>query len=397
MEKFRSFEDPASGIMPFMPEKVVRPKNILLKVFRGLIGLCLGLVKFPVCAILFLLFILVRSIFELLPIAFLRRPMIRIVDVVCCRLLLLLLGFWWIPAGYPKKKTVTVSRAGAKQTGWPPLKSASSGSILLSTLCSYVDVLYLCFRFSPVFVFPVQDKGKSVGKVLRTGPLGAIRLIVGFPSIADRRGLESISHVVANSKSSLSGPVVLFPEGVSSNGQGILPFLAPVGPVEVDPAAAAETSPPPPPPPPCSFALLNVLPSSHLPTPPSCCFSGSPLRPDRASRQEGSGPDQNGLEQQAWMGGKVPDCYALTIRYSSKHFSPIYTVQSFFSHAFGLCAQLYNSMEVTCLEERATELKAVDQGLTPSQRDGSSWSDRLRTAMCAAASSPAKSVRCVCQ
>eukprot|EP00960_Hanusia_phi_P060455 764508-Hanusia_phi.AAC.3 len=51
-------------------------------------------------------------------------------------------------------------------------------------------------------------------------------------------------------------------------------------------------------------------------------------------------------------------------------------------------------MEVTCLDERATELKSVDQGLTPSQRDGSSWADRVRTAMCAAASSPAKSVRC---
>jgi hypothetical protein len=35
--------------------------------------------------------------------------------------------------------------------------AAVSGTIIVSALTSYLDVLYLAFRFSPVFAFPVHD------------------------------------------------------------------------------------------------------------------------------------------------------------------------------------------------------------------------------------------------
>jgi hypothetical protein len=41
--------------------------------------------------------------------------------------------------------------------------AAVSGTVIVSALTSYLDVLYLAFRFSPVFAFPVHDpKGMCV-------------------------------------------------------------------------------------------------------------------------------------------------------------------------------------------------------------------------------------------
>ena len=52
-------------------------------------------------------------------------------------------------------------------------------------------------------------------------------------------------------------------------------------------------------------------------------------------------------------------------------------------------------MEVVYLDDKTTELKAVDQGLAPSQREGGSWSERVREAMVAAATSPKVPLRTV--
>ena len=71
MEKFRSFEDPATGIMPFMPHKAVVPKNLLFRLIRGIIGLGLALVRLPFLLVFTSLLVLgstVRPVFcELQP------------------------------------------------------------------------------------------------------------------------------------------------------------------------------------------------------------------------------------------------------------------------------------------------------------------------------------------
>lgn len=89
-------------------------------------------------------------------VAGLRRLVVRATDVVCCRLLLLVLGFFWIPAGSGRKNTVTISKGGSKAPGsWPG--RAGAGSVIVASLTSYLDILYLTFRFSPVFAFPIMD------------------------------------------------------------------------------------------------------------------------------------------------------------------------------------------------------------------------------------------------
>jgi hypothetical protein len=224
MEKFRTFEDPATGIMPFMPHKAVVPKNPLFRLVRGLVGLALAFVRLPFLLVLACLLFVGTCFAGLVPVAALRRPLVRIIDGVCCRLLLLVLGFYWIPAGYLKKRAVTVSKAGrANHAKWPPLSAAVSGTIIVSTLTSYLDILYLAFRFSPVFAFPVHDpKGAgATGRVVAMGTFGAINHIATCSSLHDRQDVE-ISELVAKSEAGKQGPVVIFAEGVSSNGRSVL-------------------------------------------------------------------------------------------------------------------------------------------------------------------------------
>ena len=111
MEKFRTFEDPATGIMPFMPHKVVVPKNSFVRLVRALFGLALLLVRLPLLLIATSAFAILSTLVDFVPLSVIRRPMVRLVDGLCCRMLLLVLGFFWIPAGYAKKRTVTVANA----------------------------------------------------------------------------------------------------------------------------------------------------------------------------------------------------------------------------------------------------------------------------------------------
>jgi hypothetical protein len=291
MEKFRTFEDPATGIMPFMPHKSVVPKNPLVRLVRGLSGLGLLLVRLPLLLLATFLYAMSSFVAHLIPISFIRRPLVRLIDGFCCRLLLLILGFFWISAGYLKKRAVTVSKAGkANQSKWPPLSAAVSGTIIVSTLTSYLDILYLAFRFSPVFAFPVHDpKGANpTGKLVAMGTLRALSHVSSCASLHDCKG-EEVSDLVERCKSRQLGPIVIFAEGVSSNGRGILPFLPPVVP-----------------------------------------------------NAKSGGAEGAGLETRAWAKGRAPDCFALVVRYPFKFFSPTYTVGSMVWHClFGLCTQVH--------------------------------------------------------
>mmetsp|Transcript_7650 Transcript_7650/g.18501 ORF Transcript_7650/g.18501 Transcript_7650/m.18501 type:complete len:378 (-) Transcript_7650:199-1332(-) len=340
MEKFRSFEDPTTGIMPFMPPPVVVSKNPLFRLVRGIFSLAFTLIRLPLATVALLLLLPGYILAMLTPVAGLRRMVVRVTEGFVCRLILLILGFFWIPAGSARKNTVTVSKGGSKKTGtWP--SRAGAGTVIVASLTSYLDILYLTFRFSPVYAFPVLDPttGATTQSVLWTRSLfTAVRYVCSYYP-ADKSQIQDIATLVESSAKNNFGPIVLFAEGVSSNGRGILPFLPPVGPSE--------------------------------------------------------GSSSSGLEGSPWVGGDsaAPPCFALIIRYPCKNFSPSYSVGSFVWHLFNLCSQVYNTMEVVFVDERISELKASDQGLAPSTRGA--WAEKLRTGMLDAACTQKVKVRAV--
>jgi len=187
-----------------------------------------------------------------IPVAIIRRGFLRYVYGLGARALLIFMGFWWIPVETvsTKKELVTLSSlaaptrhpiplslffsrtsAGAKQgSSWPPGSQVGSGDIIVCNHVSYVEVLYLAFRYCPTFT-QIYTKGGPEGKTL-VQPVSmytAISNCFGVPAL-DATGVSDavpLETLTSRARKEGLGPVVVFPEATTSNGLGIVKF-APV-------------------------------------------------------------------------------------------------------------------------------------------------------------------------
>lgn len=99
----------------------------------------------------------------------------------------------------------------------------NSGDFIIANHVSYVELLYLAFRYSPVFATIVHDEQLKGPKVVCQGILGALLHATIGTSLADSKG-EKLEDIVRKAKQKHWGPVVLFPEGCTTNGRAILVF-----------------------------------------------------------------------------------------------------------------------------------------------------------------------------
>eukprot|EP01006_Ploeotia_vitrea_P030610 TRINITY_DN62984_c0_g1_i2.p1 TRINITY_DN62984_c0_g1~~TRINITY_DN62984_c0_g1_i2.p1 ORF type:complete len:321 (+),score=12.06 TRINITY_DN62984_c0_g1_i2:164-1126(+) len=178
----------------------------------------------------------------------LRRLLQRYASLLGCRLLLLLLGFWNIKKTYfPFFEVAANSFAfvGGKQAPAPTKPQPSSPvQLIICNYSSYVDILYLAFRFAPVFAFPVvcpdeeQEDNFPIDHVEYGGLFTALartttKLDNQLKAREQAKRSERKSSKVKAAGIPLQelleratkghwGPVVLFPEGTTSNGKGIL-------------------------------------------------------------------------------------------------------------------------------------------------------------------------------
>lgn len=139
---------------------------------------------------------------------FLYRPF----DIVCCRLMLLILGFWTIP----------VTEVALPRNVRP--STVDEGRlIVLSNLSSPVDVLLMQYLYSPLFMFAsfeeTDDAVYTADSVWR-----CLSYILSFPDVRSGRKEVDIEHTVANDD---PRPIVLFCEGTVSNNRGLLRFRVP--------------------------------------------------------------------------------------------------------------------------------------------------------------------------
>lgn len=65
----------------------------------------------------------------------------RLIHGAGCRVLLYILGFWHIPAGYQR-----LSRRHELPKIYPPGLNIASGDLIVCNKLSYVEILYLGFR-----------------------------------------------------------------------------------------------------------------------------------------------------------------------------------------------------------------------------------------------------------
>lgn len=100
MEKFSKWRDPGTGIQPFLPAKATNPPNILYTLLQTyILGPPLFIVKTVLCSLLILVNIVGHGLSWLLLLPVLKRVLGRFFDAVCFRLVLGVLGVWWIESG----------------------------------------------------------------------------------------------------------------------------------------------------------------------------------------------------------------------------------------------------------------------------------------------------------
>ncbi|THH17955.1 hypothetical protein EW146_g2953 [Bondarzewia mesenterica] len=255
MEKYSAFRDPGTGIQPFLTPVPPSGSNVLAKLALPL-GFVLGIFRTAIILILaFLHTVLVQGIcFVLLPIPAVHRSVTYVITAVVCRSALFLLGLFWIPVENVTRKR---GRVGKNEESWSP----KAGDLIVSNWVSWIEILWLAFRFNPVFVLPVSSSETTPSVVRASTPTtstpgrrmgtGSAAIsapstrssstpisIIGFRQVSLLSILRSTGEVplfnailddtkgnsLEEIRKTASRPVVVFPECTTSNGRGLLRF-----------------------------------------------------------------------------------------------------------------------------------------------------------------------------
>jgi len=175
------------------------------------LGLILAIIRVPLVVFLFLVLWLSETILSILPLRFL----IRCCHVVVIRLLLFFMGFWSLDVCYARSTRRSPHPSSAPGSGIP------KGHVLIANHCSYIDILYLAYQFSPVFTAAPNDwpAGKVVnpGVATKQSLIQALRDTINQPRRATQH-CSSFDAIVSSS----NAPVVLFPEATTTNGNVLL-------------------------------------------------------------------------------------------------------------------------------------------------------------------------------
>ena len=123
MEKYSPWNDPGTGINPFVPFKsriFLPTDSFFVKLPRALLGIGLVLFRFP-CLLLVLVYLgLVDLILFLLPVAVLRRPVQILLQRPGAYGALVLLGFYSPTLKYGNRRRLRLERGVRKKKGNTP-------------------------------------------------------------------------------------------------------------------------------------------------------------------------------------------------------------------------------------------------------------------------------------
>ena len=164
-----------------------------------------------------------------IPLRFLRRPLVRLGDMVFARLALLVLGFVRIDAKYGNLRRL---RLVAKQSKKYPFGyGVDQSDILVCNFSSFVQILALSYYFSPTFT-GTTDRGTTYALSLPS----ALWRCFDRPSDKGKYPRSVPLSMIAES-GKYDGPIVVFPEIARTNGKGVLKFSAWYGEDETSPSA----------------------------------------------------------------------------------------------------------------------------------------------------------------
>ncbi|KAG1047897.1 hypothetical protein G6F46_011470 [Rhizopus delemar] len=218
MEKYSRWRDAGTGIQPFLPPVPPRTDSSFLVTLSNIVhtiaGSVQGLIKLPVILLLSLCYVLFVSILGTLltPIKPLKRAWQTLFSTILTRCILFFMGFFHI-----KTETVSIRKSrGNIKSG-----SVKDGDIIISNWTSYVDILYLAYKFNPVFT-QVYSNTTQVKKI---SLWQAIRSVNQIPPATPTSTVYDIKELSLKAKEQGWGPIVIFPEGTTTNGRALLKFV----------------------------------------------------------------------------------------------------------------------------------------------------------------------------
>jgi len=219
---------------------VLRPVQLVL-------GLCRLLVIVSLLILYVVLEPLLRFIFNPIP---LLGPLIFSVSrFTLLRGSLFVAGLFWMPAERVSRKR---GRISATTESWSPRK----GDIIVSNWISWVEIVWLTYKFDSVFACPILRSDSTIAGFVSASWISMI-CSTGYPPKPSRVTQEcfSLPELARNSRR----PLVIFPELTTSNGRALLKF-APVFGKRTIPATE------------CRIFLMSIR-----------CDPPTPFRPSAAS------------------------------------------------------------------------------------------------------------------
>jgi hypothetical protein len=244
MEKYAKWNDPANLINPFAPITTFPPCTLYVT------GSILLLLRLPFVLVTTLLLFFVTALTSL-PLGPLNRLLRYLFEGPLARLLLLLLGYWSVNTNYAAARQLRLrpSKNPDKTRPNPVGNGVQAGDIVVCTATSPIEILWLTWMFRPTFAHvvntstpgtdvaqhtaAVQPKGLwsslytfcSSQSVPQTCPTDASNAVQVATAAHVKKASLSLKQLADQCKGSMNGsPVCTFPEGVRSNGTGVLMF-----------------------------------------------------------------------------------------------------------------------------------------------------------------------------
>lgn len=220
MEKYRSTSDPSTGIHPFI---IVRPSSSILFIFARL----LIVIRLPLLLVLSFVYGVLTAIPLLLsPIPVIAFPLHRLIDYVLLFPVLLTTSVWW-------PTVPTVDRPRVRTQSPLQFRPPSRGDVIFTNHASILDLLYLTWAYSPLFVIPLSHPGSFIpgsgSPAVSSDTVIPISLLTGLRRVLCAPPPETIESRKAVTLHELSSrrtaPVVVLAEGCTSNSRGVLTFL----------------------------------------------------------------------------------------------------------------------------------------------------------------------------
>ncbi|KAJ3046311.1 hypothetical protein HDV00_000125 [Rhizophlyctis rosea] len=118
------------------------------------------------------------------------------------------------------RSAVTLRKGVRKQPAPRAAGTVPSGDIIVSNHVSYVEILYLAYKYQPTFTHVTAD-----GLVRPVSLWEALKSLGDVGQLAATKDFVPVANLAKEARSKGWGPVVVFPEGTTSNGRGLLKFL----------------------------------------------------------------------------------------------------------------------------------------------------------------------------